>query len=103
MYRKKPTLEAKTKYINYRNKLNTLLRKAEKFYYSERFKLISGDITKTWKLLNTITTKKVRKDGFQSFIKEDGSNILNQSDIVNKFNDFFVITGSRLAAEIPTV
>jgi len=44
------------KYKNYKNKLTSVLRLAEKEYYEGRFKEIQGDISKTWKVIKSIFT-----------------------------------------------
>ena len=37
---KKPKLESKQKYINYKDKLTSLIRNAEKKYYTDRFEIL---------------------------------------------------------------
>jgi len=100
-YKKDPTLQSKTRYITYRNKLKTVLRKAERCYYTKRFELISGDIKKTWKLLNLITVKNSKKIGPDFLIDKNGSKITCKTEIANKFNEYFMGVGSDLAAAIP--
>ena len=49
-YKNNPTPENRSKYIRYRNKLKLLLKKAQKVFYSCKFKKYEGDLKKTWKL-----------------------------------------------------
>ena len=58
IYCKNRTLENKLRFTNYRNKLKSLLDKAEKFHYFELFNKMSGNIKETWKLLNSALNKK---------------------------------------------
>jgi hypothetical protein len=90
----------KDRYIAYRNRLKGLLLKAEKSFYSDKFKSISGNIKETWKLLGTILNSNQHNDFANSFIV-DGIDILDKNEIVEKFNDYFLNIGSRLAATIP--
>ena len=47
-------MESKQKYINYKNKLTSLFRKAEKNYYTDRFETLKGNIRDIWKLVNKV-------------------------------------------------
>jgi len=47
----------KSIFIHYRNKLKLFLDLTEKIYYRDRFKLFSGNLTQTWKLLNKVLNK----------------------------------------------
>src|ERR1700690_1995477 len=87
----------KDKYISYRNKLKCLLHKAEKMYYGDKLKLVSGNIRETWKLLGSILNKSACNVSLQSF-KIDGVDTENKQEIVEKFNDYFVSIGSKLAS-----
>ena len=82
-------MESKQKYINYQNKLTSLIRNAEK-YYTDRFATLNGNIRDTWKLINKIIHGR---QGFEhrSTISSLSVNELVTNDpkvIVSKFNDF---------------
>ena len=79
----------KNKYTAYRNMLKTLLRKAEQNYYSQKFKLISGNIKETWKLLGSALGNQRLSDVTNCF-RVDGTDITDKREIVEKFNDYFV-------------
>ena len=89
------------KYIAYRNKLKSLLRTAEKNYYSVKFNAISGNIRATWKLLGSMLNNNQLTDVTHCFTSE-GIDITDKIEIVEKFNEYFVNLGSRLASVIPT-
>ena len=97
---KNRTKANKDKYTVYRDKLKCLLRKAEKDYYSNKFKSISGNIKGTWKLLNSILNTNQGSEIVNSFT-ENEVDITDKHEIVEKFNDYFVNIGCRLASAIP--
>jgi len=90
----------KDKYTAYREKLKTFLRIAEKNYYSNKFTSISGNIKETWKLLGKILNKNEGSKIVDCFT-DNGVEITDKNEIVNKFNDYFVNIGCRLASAIP--
>ena len=103
LYRKfcnKRTQDNKKKYVRYRNKLKTLLRIAEKNYFSDKFKLMAGNIRETWKLLGSLLNKN-QKNEISNLFVADGVEIVDRREIVDKFNNYFVSIGSRLASAIP--
>ena len=89
----------KDKYLAYNKKLRKLLNVTEKTHYYNKFKSLAGDLRNTWKLLSNLTGKVQREDIVNSFIV-DGVTITNNSEIVEKLNEYFVDVGSRLAASI---
>ena len=100
-FKSKPSKRSESKYIAYRNKLNTLLRMAERNYYRNKLNSFAGDLCQTWKLLNEILNKNKTTFVSNKFIKDDGSIVTNPDDIVECFNDFFVNIGNKLASDIP--
>ena len=103
LYRKfcnRRTQDNKKKYVRYRNKLKTLLRIAEKNYFSDKFKLMAGNIRETWKLLGSLLNKN-QKNEISNLFVADGVEIVDRREIVDKFNNYFVSIGSRLASAIP--
>ena len=52
-----PTTLNKNMYTDYRNKLKSLLRKAEVSYYRNKLNSFAGDLRQTWKLLNNLLNK----------------------------------------------
>ena len=98
-------MESKQKYINYKNKLTSLIRIAEQKYYTDRFDTLKGNIRDTWKLINKVIHGR---QGFEhrSTIPSLSVNELVTNDpkiIVSKFNDFFVNVGQTLASQIQPV
>ena len=85
-------------YTNYRNKLKTLLRKAEVSYYRNQLNSFAGDLRQTWKLLNNLLNKNGINYFTDTITSEDGSIITDHCKIVEQFNDFFINIGDKLAA-----
>lgn len=56
-YLANPTPYRDSRYKNYKNKLNHLIRKAKKHYYDKSFKLAQNDMKKTWQLINEVILK----------------------------------------------
>ena len=94
-------LADKNKFLRYRNKLKTILRKAHKQYYYSKFQLAMGDVRETWKIIGKLIKSEAGLDTFTSFTDDHGQQITDKNEIANKFNDYFVNIGSRLAATIP--
>jgi len=55
------TPEAKAKYIKYRNKLKTILNKAENDFYAKKFLVCQGNQKRTWQILNSLLNKNQSK------------------------------------------
>ena len=78
----------------------SLLRTAEKQYYSGKLDLVKGNMKKTWAVLNEIMGKKRDHKSIQE-LHVDNNIISDQQQIANKFNDFFINVGPNLAKKIP--
>jgi hypothetical protein len=99
-YCKSKTKANEQKYKKYRNKLKSLLWLAEQGYYKEKLTIISGNIRETWKLLGSIFNKNANYEMAQ-FFTLNNEEITDKKDIVEKFNEYFVSIGSKLASLIP--
>jgi len=94
-FKKNPTIENKAKFTKYRNKLKTLLIKAEWDYYKKKLDLYAGNLQQTWKLLGLVLNQSKKSSSCDSFTK-DGMVIDNPTEIVEHFNDYFVNIGKNL-------
>lgn len=99
-YRKTGKTVDKNCFVAYKKKLKHLLKVAEKTYYFDKFKSVSGNLRKTWKLLSSFTGK-TQNESISDFFIVDGTTITNKSVIAEKLNEYFVDIGSRLASTIP--
>jgi len=97
---KDPNEVNKNRYKSYRNKLNTLLQKAEKAYYREKFDTFKTNIKHTWKLIRNILNRN-RNEVLSDSFKINNSDVYDKSIIVEKFNEYFTNIGPSLANNIP--
>ena len=89
------------KYKTYKNKLQTIIRQAEKHYYSTKIEEYRDNISKTWKVMNSMINKNQVKKHIDH-IEINGEQINDLGIIVNKFNNFFSNIGSELKKNIPS-
>ena len=57
-----PTRQNKDKYVTYRNKLKTLLRKAEHSYYKEQFERHKNNLSLVWRTIKGILNSNQKSD-----------------------------------------
>ena len=83
----------------YRNRVNSLLRRAKQNYFSSQLDKERYNMRNTWKILNSILRcpKKVQ---CQKFVSNNNKTYTEQKEIANKFNDFFASIGPTLAGTI---
>ena len=93
-----PTASNKLNYVKYRNKLNTLLRKAEQAFYKDKFELYKCNIKQTWKTIKLVLNSH-NSPLNDTFIINNKSTT-DKSVIANKFNEYFVNIGPSLANKI---
>ena len=95
----KPTETNVYKYKMYRNRLNSLLRRAKQNYFSSQLDKERYNMRNTWKILNSILRcpKKVQ---CQKFVSNNNKIYTEPKEIANKFNDFFASIGPTLAGTI---
>ena len=91
---------AEEKYKTYKNKLTSVLRTAEKEYYSKLLRDAKGNIKCTWKILNAVINTKTNTSKLASHFECNGINIVSKQSIAGEFNNFFVDVGSNLAKMI---
>ena len=89
------------KYKTYRNKLNRILKVAERKYYSDMIDENKHNIKKTWQIIKNIVNKNVMRKYQSKFKLSDGSITCDKSIISEKFNEFFTGIGPSLAKKIP--
>jgi hypothetical protein len=105
MYKKyvnKPTESNKKMYVNYRNKLTSLIRISRRNYYTDKLEESKHDTKQTWNVLNNILGRHTRTP-ISSRFKVGNSHITDPQTIANQFNNYFTNVGSNLARDIPAV
>ena len=97
---KNPSEQAEKEYKLYRNKVNHLLRVAERDHYHELITTNKDNLKKTWSIMKHIINKK-KQSVNPDYFMHNSSKITNKKEIASHFNDFFVNIGSSLANKIP--
>lgn len=101
MFIKGKTKEAELRYKKYKNKLTDIIRTSKQLYYQKKLYEHKNNIQGTWDVLNSLIKQGSSKLTYPDhFIDENGEDY-NMSNVVNKFNNFFVNVGPKLAADIP--
>ena len=75
------------KYKNYRRTLRDAIKLAKKSHYCRKFNAVSGDMKKTWKIINELRGK--RKTSTKPSFIINGQLIQDRRKIANEFNIFF--------------
>ena len=89
-------------YKLYRNKLTTILRKAEKNYYLTKLEGVKDNTAKTWGILNSIISRSSKNKLIPELICNNRS-ITDTTHIANEFHHFFINIGPNLAKNIMLV
>ena len=89
-------------YKRYRNKLNHILKYAERKHFQDILEQNKHNLKKTWQIFKNIVNKKKTCQVNPKFKLNDGSCITDKATISSKFNDFFVNIGPNLAKKIPS-
>ena len=98
---KSPTNSNFNKNQAYRNKLNSLLRYAERDHYSVLLEQNKCNLRKAWSVIKSVINKtKHNHTSCNKFLINDKISSDN-NDIAKHFNDFFVNIGPSLAKNIP--
>ena len=88
------------KYIAYRNKLNSIKRKAKFAFYHNKINMFGNNSSKLWKLIKQIIGKQNNKTSItDTFIINNLPNT-NPTTISNSFCEYFSTIGNQLAANI---
>lgn len=96
-----PNLENKLKYSLYKNKLKSVLKKAEKDFYFRKLNSFVGNLSETWKVLRGALNNGTRPLNYIGSFEKDGITVDNPQSIVEYFNDYFVNISVNLAKEVP--
>ena len=86
-----------------RNKLNSLLKCAEKQYIADLLDSNKSNLKKTWNIMKHIVNRKKTQKLQEKFKMSDNTITSDKTVIAENFNDFFVNIGNNLAKRIPNV
>ena len=87
-------------YRKYRNNISHVIKTCKKQYYSTKFDNATGNLKKTWSLINELRGKCVIVNNLPSHFKVDGSTISEDKDIANSFNSYFCSLAENLNKRI---
>ena len=88
-------------YKKYRNKLNQLIKTAERKHYHDLLIEHKSNIKTSWQIIKVVINKRKYKMSCTKF-KSKGTIIDDGIDTANELNTFFVNDGNTLAKSIPT-
>uniref|UniRef100_A0A3B3B6W1 Reverse transcriptase domain-containing protein n=1 Tax=Oryzias melastigma TaxID=30732 RepID=A0A3B3B6W1_ORYME len=92
-YRTK-TLEVK--YKTYKNRLTTIMRRAEKDYYKNKLEKNKHNNKGIWKTLKEVSNRHSQDKRIPEYFVHEGKVINDQTQIANEFNSFFVNVGTNI-------
>ena len=87
----------------YNRILKRSIRIAKRRHYQNIFNIYSGNVKKTWSMINDILHKNKQNTRLPVYFKQGEQNISDEKDIANKFNAFFTNIGKNLADKINDV
>lgn len=92
----------RVEYTTYKNRLNSVLKEAQKIYYRKLIAEHKNNSRKLWQTLNNIIcrTKKANLPLPKSF-DSNNEELSDPAIIAEKFNDFFATIGSKLEQSLP--
>jgi hypothetical protein len=90
-----PLLEVKFK--DYRRTLKHSIKLAKSRYYCKKFEEKSGDLKKTWEIINELRGKSRRQVKPQFLI--DNVKVTNRRIIANEFNKYFVSIATKMNSD----
>ena len=99
-YLKNPTIQNKSVYIHFKNKLTGLIGIAKRQYLGEQFDKEKYNAKGTWKLINSLLNKSNAKTNSSYYLQNDAK-IDSEIDIANAFNVYFINIGNKIANELP--
>ena len=88
-------------YLNYETYLKTLLKKAKRNYYSEKFIATANDSKGTWSLINSIINKSTKSTQSISELKINNEISNDKKIIADTLNNYFINIGSDILAASP--
>ena len=99
-YQKINAVAHEIEYKTYRNKLNHILKCAERKHYSDLLNDNKNNVKRTWQILKSIVNKNKTTKIQDKFKLSDGTFTSDKSMISTKFNEFFIGIGPNLARNI---
>ena len=90
-------------YRLFRNRVNFEVKKSRKLYYKEYFQMYKNNVSKIWNGIREIVNTRRSVVQKTTQLLCNNKIIVNQNEIANTFNNFFVSIGTSTAETIPKV
>ena len=92
-------------FTRYKNLLSSLIRRAKKEYFAQKFEQFSGNMKKSWRLLNGILgrSKSSCSNEGGPVLKSHGITLDSAIEKAECFNEYFSNVASVLDSQIPSV
>ena len=105
-YLKKKAISSRDPQIWYqyrqtKNYINNEIKKTKQAYYKNNLDLKKGNLKKTWKIVNELSSKNVCKTNRTAQLKIAGQEISTPGEIAETFNSYFSNIGEKLISDIP--
>ena len=102
-YKKIPSVKNESSYKSFRNKLNHMLKIAEKKYHRDLIIYHKDNTRKSWSIIKNFISKH-RKSNIQCKFKLNNGTVTDDKKIISEsFNNFFINIGPTLAKSIPFI
>lgn len=87
-------------YKEYLSVYNRTIKAAKKHYYEMKFELTKSDMKQTWNNINEVLNRTSNKTELPSKFHYGDKTLVDNIDIANGFNQYFVDVGQALASKI---
>ena len=99
LFKKCPNVTNEVLYKQYRSKVNSEMRLAERKYYQNRLENNKFNLKKIWQMLKDIIGKS-KPDNMSIKFLLNGTIVEDSKVIANAFNDFYINIGSNSAGKL---
>ena len=100
-YHRTKTAANEVAYKYYRNKLNNVLKIAERKHYADIIEQNKSNLRKTWAIMKELINKNKVTVPQSKFKLSNGSYKTDKKTFSENFNNFFISVGQTLARKIP--
>ena len=95
-YLNNKTINNKTVWSRYRNKVSETIKNAEKLFYQKKLKENSDNSQSLWKVFGTILNNKKKSNSIDK-LKINNTEVTDKKEIAEEFNSYFSTIGAKLA------
>ena len=92
---------SRNSYTRYSNFVTSLIRKAKRNYFYQRFVNFKCDIKKTWDSINALLGRRRGSNGGISVLSDGNSQYSDKETISRLFNSYFASVGRDIGASVP--